>query len=1483
MKAWLYRGLCLLLALALPLRAGVHVHQPSDHLFLLQVTTTQEAQLQPRSLEPGTFVRVQVEGFGVTSELGNPRVPVLRRFFLAASPEELQVTVKVVGRRTVSLGNTPLEPVQPPVPKVPNPQVPFVQNRAVYQQTTPYPGFLWQVKPAGTLRDQPLVVLEVYPVQYHPARNEVELLDLEVQVQVPAPTPRHPWKLSTPFLAQLKRLVLNPEALLRVPPAPVGYLILVPDAYISAIQPYADWLTAKGYFVTLTPLSAIGSNPTATEIRAYIQNAYATWDVPPTFVLLVGDVDQIPNFTGQGEGTPDTDLNYGMMDDTDYFPDLYVGRFSVSSASELSQVVNKALAYQQTAWANGRAWAQRAYFMASDDASFHQVAEGTHLYAMGIVRAHGMIADSLFEYYGTGTPVATALNDGRSLAIYSGHGYEQGWAGPSFDISDIYSLSNTDRYPMVQSYACLTGSYAAYDECFMEAWLRAPDKGAVVALGSSVTSYWDEDDVLERRMFDAQFDSAITWVMGFVNHAKMALYEYYGNTDRVRRYFEMYNLFGDPALDLFTQVPETLYVSHEGTLPPGNHTVSVTVSDPQGVVAEALVGIRNRQDSLLASGYTNASGRVDLSVSLDAGDTLWVTTTAHNHAPAYTQIVAVAEGPYVTLVSWTLSDENGDQHPNPDEAATLITWVKNVGTQAAYDVVSTLQAPAGVSVSDPQVSLGTLAPGDSVEASYALAFAPTLRDQQQLPFTLKFTYGFGDSSASPFSMVVYAPNLVLGEVTLQDSNGNGIAEAGERITLFPTTRNDGHLDIPNVTGVLRSSDPYITLMDTTASYGDVAVGSEAPGSGFVFRSDPATPLHHSATFVVEWSSGFYSFADTFQVTIGVGGQFLVWDPDPNHSSGPVIYSILRDSLGYQGDYTTDLAAYANDLPYYQSLFVCVGMYSDNYRILEGSQEAQWIEDYLAQGGNVYLEGGDVWYFDPASANGHDFGPSFGIQATADGSNDLATVEGVDGTFTQGMSFPYAGENAWVDHLEPGNAGAFMIFENSTPTYGCGVAYDAGTYRTVGLSFELAGLSDNPAGHKVLLLQNIMDFFLESTGSPPDLHLSPESFSAMAQVGDSAVRTLVIQNLGERTLWFQIQRQPSSRRLHRFAYLPKAPPGKGTPEAQGFPPEKGAGGPDGFGYRWQDSQEPGGPTFDWVEISDIGTALNLGDDDDAVVDLPWAFPFYGTPRTTVRVSSNGYLTFGTDGTDYTNDPIPNADPPNAFIAPFWDDLNPSTSGEVYTYYDTETDRFIVEWYQVPHYGASSPYTFEVILYPDGRILFQYLDLQGDLTSATVGIENDEGSDGLLVVYNAAYLANGLAVEIYALPPWLRVSPEGGTVPPGEQAEIRVVMDASALEEGTYTDTLYVHSNDPDEPVVAVPVTFTVTQWLYGDLDGDGQLTAADVEQLATYLYAHGPAPDPYDLGDVNRDGVVNDLDLVALSRQVLGKVLVRHRPKEVQKP
>ncbi len=1455
---------------ALPLLAGVSTEHTGSTI-ILRVTAPQKAQLQPLSTPQGDFVRLVWPDLGVTASIGDPQVPVLRRLFLAARPQDLEVSVRVLHRHTIALGETPLAPVQPPVPKIPGARVPFAWNRDRYQEATPYPETLWRVESAGTLRHQPLVLLEVFPVQYHPLRNEVDLLDLEITVRVRNTGLRHPEYLSAPFLDELRRLVVNNDALRRVPPAPVGYLILVPDAYVNTVQPYAQWFNARGYHVTVTPLSDIGSSPTNTQIRAYIQNAYNTWAIPPTFVLLVGDVDQIPHFTGQGPDNPDTDLNYGLMDDSDYFPDLYVGRWSVSSADELAAVVNKTLAYEQTAWSQGRAWAQRAYFMASDDGSYHDVAEGTHLYAMGIVRAHGMIADSLFEYYGTGTPVATALNDGRALAVYSGHGYEEGWAGPSFDTTDIHNLTNTDRYPMVQSFACLTGSYASYDECFMEAWLRAQDRGAVVALGSSVTSYWDEDDILERRMFDAHFDSAIVWVMGFVNNAKYALYLHYGNTSTVRRYFEMYNLFGAPSVDLFTQVPETLYVSHPATVPGGATSITFTVTDPSGAVAEALVGVRNQNDELLASGYTDASGEVTLPVNPSPGDTLLVTVTAHNHTPSYSQILTNVEGPYVLLQSWVLNDENGDEHPNPGESGTLTVCVKNYGNQTAYGVTGTLTGPSGVTITDDQESFGTLAPGDSVIVAdaYAMVFGQDLADGQTLPFTLTFTYSLGDPTASDFSMTVYAPLLNLGTVTVQDSGGDGAIDPGERVTFFAAARNDGHLAVSGVTGVLRTQDPYLVLIDSLADYGTVDVGAEVQGSGFEFRSDPSTPLHHQATLTVTWTSGFYEFTDTFQIQIGAGGHFLVWDPDPNHSSGPVIYSILKDSLGYVGDYTTNLAEYADELPYYQSLFVCVGIYSDNYRILEGSDEAQWIEDYLAAGGRVYLEGGDVWYYDPNSADGHDFGPTFGINATADGSGDLATVLGQPGTFTEGMSFTYGGENSWIDHLEPSASTAFLILANSSPSYGCGVANDAGTYKTVGLSFELAGLGGGSTSRSDLL-QAIMEFFL-GTGGTPDLALSPTAFQEIAQPGDSVVQTLTLQNLGDGTLRFTLSyRATRSTRTPRPLHPSKTfREQKGLPEPKGNPQTRGAGGPDAFGYQWRDSHEPDGPTFAWVDISSVGTPLGLADDGDAVVDLPWGFPFYGNTFSSVRVSSNGYLTFGTEGTDYTNDPIPDGTDPNALIAPFWDDLNPSSGGEVYTYYDASSDRFIVEWYQVPHYGASAPYTFEAILYPNGRIVFQYLDLQGDLTSATVGIENAAGDDGLQVVYNAAYLENNLAVEIWYQTLWLRFSPGSGTLQPGETLPVRVVMDASELDEGTYRDTLYVHSNDPDESVAAVPVTLIVQNWLYGDLDQDGLLTAQDIDLLAQYLYLKGPAPDPLEIADVNRDGQVNDADLVALSRQVMG--------------
>ena len=183
-----------------------------------------------------------------------------------------------------------------------------------------------------------------------------------------------------------------------------------------------------------------------------------------------------------------------------------------------------------------------------------------------------------------------------------------------------------------------------------------------------------------------------------------------------------------------------------------------------------------------------------------------------------------------------------------------------------------------------------------------------------------------------------------------------------------------------------------------------------------------------------------------------------------------------------------------------------------------------------------------------------------------------------------------------------------------------------------------------------------------------------------------------------------------------------------------------------GYVWSDSNDAGGPAYNWFDISGLGTSVSLADDDSVSVALPFSFDFYGQSETNVTISSNGYLTFGIDGTDYTNDPIPSATDPNAIIAPFWDDLNPLNGGNIYHYDDAANSRFIVQYDGIMRYSGAGNYTFQAILNADGSIEYQYNSMSGILTSATIGIENHAGNDGLTVSYNTSYAQNGLAVLI-----------------------------------------------------------------------------------------------------------------------------------------
>jgi hypothetical protein len=309
-------------------------------------------------------------------------------------------------------------------------------------------------------------------------------------------------------------------------------------------------------------------------------------------------------------------------------------------------------------------------------------------------------------------------------------------------------------------------------------------------------------------------------------------------------------------------------------------------------------------------------------------------------------------------------------------------------------------------------------------------------------------------------------------------NNNGRLDPGETVDLTSTLRNTGAVDFTDLSTTIESSDPYIIITDNAGYFGSLAVDSieENTGDPYVVSADPSTPTGHIAEFNLIASDG--SFSDTFAFNLLVGSShYLVWNPDPTPVPGQRIDSILG-SLGYTGECSTDLLGRA-DLEFYNAIFVCVGIFANNYVIGASSSEATALVDYLNNGGNLYLEGGDVWYYDPPS--GYDFCPLFGIDAVSDGTGDLGPVLGESGTFTESMNFTYSGENSYIDHINPTGNG-FLIFRDGDNNYNCGVANDAEIYRTVGSSFELGGLDDeSEISNKATLLDSIMHFFGITTG------------------------------------------------------------------------------------------------------------------------------------------------------------------------------------------------------------------------------------------------------------------------------------------------------------------------------------------------------------------------------------------------------------------
>lgn len=401
-----------------------------------------------------------------------------------------------------------------------------------------------------------------------------------------------------------------------------------------------------------------------------------------------------------------------------------------------------------------------------------------------------------------------------------------------------------------------------------------------------------------------------------------------------------------------------------------------------------------------------------------------------------------------------------------------------------------------------------------------------------------------------------------------------------------------------------------------------------------------------------------------------------------------------------------------------------------------------------------------------------------------------------------------------------------------PTSGSALS---GEEDTVTLSFNTTGL-DGHYYNTVYVISNSGQKQDEDTVSVP-VHLwcraipgmavSPDSFAVDVPADGTEDEEMYVTNTGGGQLDYEIATEEWGKAKAVYSGEPATRPvGYGSeskwdnkePEKDqrdyrhSIPPGKGMGGPDAFGYRWIDSDEPGGPTFNWVEINSIGTQVSPTDDGNVgPYPIGFTFNYYGIDFTEFRIASNGFATLTSTSGTLSNTTIPSTGEPNNLFALMWDDLRPASGGGTGDiYYHSDGSKLVIEWDHVMRYGCDTClYTMEIILYSNGKIIYQYMEMGGDRQDeSTIGIENGDGTDGLQVVYNAYYVHDNMAIRFSAAPSWIVYDPQSGAVPIGEEDTVDVTFDATGILSGDFYGALIVTGNDPDNPADTVPAHMTV---------------------------------------------------------------------------
>jgi len=1011
----------------------------------------------------GVWTAISAKDYSSTNKVGEPKLPLLRKIISVPLGAELEFRLSKTQRSTVSLAekgiNYPILPAQESVSKSTKPEdITFVVNRDFYNGALSTDESVIQISELGMMRGERLFALDFVPMNYNPASKSLDVvLSTELEISFvgadhAASAELRAKTYSLAFEGAFASTIWNHQAirtsLLR---HPMEYVIVMPANFQAAMQPFIEWKTREGFKVTIATTEAIGSS--TGQIKTYMQNLWnnATAQNPaPSYLLIVGDIAQVPAFSSTTGGSHPSDLQYVRLQGADYMPEMYFGRFSATTAAQVTNQVNKTLMHEQYTMPNDDYLAKTVLIAGHDSywAQTHgngQIAYATENY---FNTAHGINSNNYLYPVSQNSAAAIVANvsEGRGYVNYTAHGYNDEWSNPKFSIANVNNLQNQNKYSFVVGNCCLTSKFND-PVCFAEAWLRAENKGGVIYIGGTNSTYWDEDywwgvgakgsatgnapayNANTLGIYDALFhehnegfgdwagSAGAMVVMGNLAVAQ-------GNSTRINYYWEIYSIMGDPSLVPYLGIPAANALNVPDTMFLGLSSLEI-IADPYTHVAISMNG------QLHGVGLVDESGYLNLEYTpFDEPGMAEIVATRSMRKPmiAYVSVIP-NEGPYVTVgqISW----DGGNGIAEAGETIAIDLTFSNVGIMTAENLnVSIAVDSPWIYFDENEAAIADISPnGQITMPSIFLAHIDQgTPDQYVAEFLISITDGVNVWETTRH-LTINAPDVIISSVSFFDPNNNGIYEAGETINITLNITNAGHMTVESGSLDLILNSPLASLPVSSFMVPGISVGLNIPLSFDVILSDNieegvVIPLG------VALDMGMQMINHSVLIPIGAvmeGFESADFNTFPwvNTSAQPWI---IENTHVHSGSHSARSGAIGNNTTTDLKVSIDVGMQGEIsfWRMVSSENNYDFLKFYIDDAELGSWSGNQSWALVsfPVSPGTHTFKWTY--------KKDISTTGGSDAAWIDDIRFPLSSSsNVPMAYTSTGRIDFSKVYPNTT--------------------------------------------------------------------------------------------------------------------------------------------------------------------------------------------------------------------------------------------------------------------------------------------------------------------------------------------------------------------------------------------------------------------------------------------------------------------